>query len=116
MTKFLTTSQKILILIVLFFISVCLVSENYHPFLGCKKDDIAFEKESVKEPDYGSIPDSDEGKMIKYGMDIITDTYKYIGPDVKDTAMRYIGNNMDCQNCHYSRGAQGACAEFGRDL
>jgi len=107
MAKYFTASQKVLILTVVFFISIYLISENSHPFVGCnKKDENAFEKQTVKQPDFSSIPDTEEGKMIKYGMNIITETYKYIGPDVNDTSMRYLATNMDCQNCHYYRGAQ----------
>ena len=42
--------------------------------------------------------------MIKLGMNIFTDTYQYIGPDVKDAEKRFAGNNMDCQNCHLKAG------------
>ncbi|MCB0729195.1 MAG: hypothetical protein R2942_02725 [Ignavibacteria bacterium] len=103
----LTPSKKIIILVTVFFISVILISENSHPLIGCKKEEVAVKQDSIvpwKYPEVSSIPDNEEGKIILLGRDIFTKTYKYIGPDVKDPAKRFAGNNMDCQNCHFSAG------------
>lgn len=103
----LTPSKKILILVTVFFISVILVFENSHPFIGCKKENVAVKQDSIakwKFPEVSSIPDTEEGKIIKLGRDIFTETFKYIGPDVKDPSKRFTGNNMDCQNCHFNAG------------
>ncbi|HMQ70486.1 MAG TPA: hypothetical protein PKA90_15160 [Ignavibacteria bacterium] len=103
----LTPSGKILILVTVFFMSAILISENSHPFIGCKKEEVAVKQDSIvpwKFPEASSIPDNEEGKIIKLGRDIFLETFKYIGPDVKDSSKRFTGNNMDCQNCHFSAG------------
>lgn len=104
-----TPSRKVIVLIILFFGSVYLISTNSHPFLSCKSDTPVSKKDSVvswKVPELSSIPDNDEGKMIKLGRDIFIETYKYIGPDVPDASKRFTGSNMDCQNCHFKAGTQ----------
>ncbi len=103
----LTPSGKILILVTVFFISAILLFENSHPFIGCNKEEVAVKQDSIvpwKFPEVSSIPDNEEGKLIKLGRNIFTETFKYIGPDVKDSTKRFSGNNMDCQNCHFSAG------------
>ncbi|MEO8665478.1 MAG: c-type cytochrome [Ignavibacteria bacterium] len=109
MKPFFTFSQKIVILLLFFFISIYLISKDSHPLIGCKSEDKIVKQDSLvpwKYPDVLSISDNEEGKMIKYGRSIFIETYRYIGPDVKDTNMRFAGNNMDCQNCHWNAGTQ----------
>lgn len=104
-----TYSQKIVILIVVFFISLYLISVSSHPLMGCKAEQNVTKTDSLapwKFPDVSSIPNNEEGYMIRLGRNIFIETYKYIGPDAKDTSHRYLGNNMDCQNCHFNAGTQ----------
>lgn len=103
-----SSSQKIILILVLFFISIYLVFNNSHPFIGCKKDVQSVKPDTVswKFPALNSIPDNEEGILIKLGRKIFIETYKFIGPDVKDSLMRFTGNNMDCQNCHFNAGTQ----------
>ncbi|MEO8210775.1 MAG: c-type cytochrome [bacterium] len=104
-----TFSQKAVVIIVLFFISLCLITNNSHPFFGCKSQQVVTKQDSIvpwKFPEVSTISDNEEGKLIRLGRSIFIETYKYIGPDVKDSNKRFIGNNMDCQNCHFNAGTQ----------
>lgn len=107
MNTIITPSGKIFILILLFITSLYLLINDSHPFIGCKSEQVAVKKDSLVEwkfPDVSSLKDDDEGKIIKLGRKIFLETYKYIGPDVKDTSKRYLKTNMDCQNCHFKGG------------
>ncbi|HMS64755.1 MAG TPA: c-type cytochrome [Ignavibacteria bacterium] len=107
MKTFITPARKVLLLIILFFCSIYLIVNDSNPLIGCKSDQPVVKKDSIvawKFPDPGSIKEDEEGKIIREGRRIFLETYKYIGPDVKDTAKRYLGNNMDCQNCHLRGG------------
>ena len=57
-------------------------------------------------PRINSVGDDAFGKMVKYGYALMTDTANHIGPTVADPAMRYGGNNLDCQSCHLQAGTQ----------
>ncbi len=57
-------------------------------------------------PDISKLPDSPDGKLIKRGHALVTETFAHIGPEVSDPAMRYAGNNLSCQSCHLQGGAQ----------
>ncbi len=52
-------------------------------------------------PDSSSIPNTEEGKMILYGRELVSHTAIYLGPKgiVKATS-----NGMNCQNCHLKAG------------
>lgn len=58
------------------------------------------------------LPGGKKGKLIKYGYDLITQTYKYIGPDVRNASMRFAGNNLACQNCHLNAGRKPGSGSF----
>ncbi len=107
MKTILNSSQKVVILIVSFFFSVYLILNSSHPFIGCKSEEVTSKKDSIvpwKFPDVSEIKDDVDGKIIKLGRKIFVETYKYLGPDVKDTSKRYLKTNMDCQNCHFRGG------------
>ncbi|MEP7146438.1 MAG: c-type cytochrome [bacterium] len=109
MKSLFTFSQKIVIITLIFFISIYLISVDSHPLIGCKAENKIVKQDSVlpwKYPDVTSIADNEEGKMIKLGRNIFVETYKFIGSDVKDSNMRFAGNNMVCQNCHWNAGTQ----------
>ncbi|HYH19962.1 MAG TPA: c-type cytochrome [Azospirillum sp.] len=57
-------------------------------------------------PDIAAVKDDDLGKLIKYGYALTTETYKHIGPEVAEPAMRYAGNNLACQSCHLNAATQ----------
>jgi thiosulfate dehydrogenase len=44
---------------------------------------------------------TDSGKLIAYGRDLIANTSKYLGPN---GSVQQITNGMNCQNCHLSAG------------
>lgn len=107
MKTLITPSQKVIAIIVVFFISTYLISLNSHPFLGCKSETVISKKDSLvswKYPELSTIPDTEDGKITKLGLKIFTETYSVIGPNVEDPTKRYSGNNMDCQNCHLRAG------------
>lgn len=54
-----------------------------------------------KAPDINALPDNEEGKMIRYGKDLIANTAAYFGPKGK---VAQITNGMNCQNCHVDAG------------
>jgi len=43
---------------------------------------------------------------VLYGRKLFNETYSVIGPEVRDSAMRYSGNNLSCQSCHLQGGTQ----------
>lgn len=61
-------------------------------------------------PDLKTLPDTDDGKMIKYGHDLIAQTASFIGPfgSVSKEA-----NGMNCQNCHLEAGTKPYGNNFG---
>jgi thiosulfate dehydrogenase len=54
-------------------------------------------------PDTTQIPATEEGRLIRYGRDLIANTSRYLGPR-GTTAM--ITNGMNCQNCHLDAGTK----------
>jgi thiosulfate dehydrogenase len=57
-------------------------------------------------PDINTVGDDAFGKLVKYGYALMTDTANQIGPAASDSARRYSGNNLTCQNCHLKAGTQ----------
>ncbi len=55
-------------------------------------------------PDTSTIPHDEFGNMVRYGRDLIVNTAKYIGPD--GTVGKYLGNKMNCNNCHLDAGTR----------
>jgi thiosulfate dehydrogenase len=54
-------------------------------------------------PDTSQLPVTDEGMLIRYGRELITNTSFYLGPKGKVAA---ITNGMNCQNCHLDAGTK----------
>jgi len=54
-------------------------------------------------PDTARIPGTDEGRLIRYGRDLIANTAYYLGP--KGAVGAYT-NGMNCQNCHLEAGTR----------
>jgi thiosulfate dehydrogenase len=57
-------------------------------------------------PDISAVADDPFGELVKYGYALFTDTADEIGPMVSDSARRFAGNNLACQNCHLRGGTQ----------
>src|SRR3984885_7314741 len=55
-------------------------------------------------PDIASLPDDENGKLVRYGKDLIDHTWAVIGPQAPDAARRYTGNGLACTNCHIDSG------------
>jgi thiosulfate dehydrogenase len=54
-------------------------------------------------PDLNSLPGDGQGKLIRYGHELISNTSLFFGPKGTIAA---ITNGMDCQNCHRDAGAK----------
>lgn len=61
------------------------------------------EKNWWKAPDISVLPDTEEGKLIAYGKNLVSNTAAYLGP--KGSVM-HITNGMNCQNCHLDAGTK----------
>ena len=58
--------------------------------------------------DVSQLPDDHYGRLARYGKELTDRTFAHIGPQAKNPAMRYAGNNLACANCHLGAGAQQA--------
>ncbi|MBL7861349.1 MAG: c-type cytochrome [Cyclobacteriaceae bacterium] len=54
-------------------------------------------------PDWKLVPEDEQGKLIRYGRDLIVQTSSYLGPNGSVKAM---SNGMNCQNCHLDAGTK----------
>ncbi len=61
-----------------------------------------FEGTWVK-PDESTIPDTPEGDMIRYGRELLTNSYATMGGG-SDFMPPYTGNRLSCSNCHMDDG------------
>ena len=57
-------------------------------------------------PDIGKLADDPFGKSVRHGKALMEQTYKHIGPEVKDAKQRYAGNNLACVSCHVDAGGR----------
>ena len=57
-------------------------------------------------PDITKLPDDKYGQMVRQGKALMEQTYKHIGPEVKDVNKRYAGNNLACVGCHIDAGGR----------
>lgn len=55
-------------------------------------------------PDVASLPDDENGKLVRYGKDLIDHTWALIGPQASNAAQRFTGNGLACANCHINSG------------
>ncbi|MEI8278670.1 MAG: c-type cytochrome [Bacteroidota bacterium] len=55
-------------------------------------------------PDTSKIPNDDFGVNVRYGRELIMNTAYYIGPN--GTVGKYLGNKMNCKNCHLDAGTR----------
>ena len=49
-----------------------------------------------------------DGDLVAEGYELVSRTFALIGPEVSDSAKRYAGNNLSCQNCHLDSGTRRA--------
>lgn len=80
-----------------------------------KRSDKGFKPIVVKDwvkPDESTIPNNLFGDTVRYGKALVSETYKYIGPEVADKNMRYAGNNYACASCHQEAGTKKWSAPF----
>ena len=59
-----------------------------------------------KAPDISKLPDDKYGQSVRQGKALMEETYKHIGPEVKDKGKRYAGNNLACVSCHIDSGGR----------
>jgi len=59
-----------------------------------------------KAPDISKLPDDKYGQSVREGKALMEQTYKHIGPEVKDASKRYAGNNLACVSCHMESGGR----------
>lgn len=97
-------------LIVLLLVSVVTVLMLASNDYNADKKRYAFDPSQIEEeepvwtgPDLASVADDENGKLIKYGHELIANTADYLGP--KGSVLQ-ISNGMNCQNCHLDAGAK----------
>lgn len=56
-----------------------------------------------KAPDPKTIPAGEEGKLIRYGLELISHTSAYLGPKGQ---VKVSSNGMNCKNCHLEGGTK----------
>ncbi len=57
-------------------------------------------------PDISKLPDDKYGQIVRQGKGLMEETYKHIGPEVKDVNKRYADNNLACTSCHMEAGGR----------
>ena len=57
-------------------------------------------------------PEGTLGEQVKYGEKLISDTARYLGPDVERTDLRIAGNHLSCKSCHLQAGKQSNAIGF----
>lgn len=72
-------------------------------FSGCTPRD-PFEK--LWERQDVSQVKGEKAELIKTGYELLSNTWKHIGPEVSDPEKRYTGNNLACKNCHLQTGTK----------
>lgn len=63
-------------------------------------------------PQLDQLPAGKWGELVRYGHELVSNTSAHIGPQAKDPAMRFAGNNFACQTCHL----EGGTKKFGLPL
>jgi thiosulfate dehydrogenase len=63
-------------------------------------------REAWPQPNPETLPTGPFKDTVLYGRKLFNETYSVIGPEVRDSSMRYSGNNLSCQSCHLQGGMQ----------
>lgn len=92
------TTLPLLLGIIIFF--SC--SENNKKKLPETNQVIVKEDTIWQVPDTNNIPKNQFGELVRYGRKLLLNTAYYIGPN--GTVGSYLGNKMNCSNCHLQAG------------
>ena len=57
-------------------------------------------------PDIEGMPEGQAGEAIRYGFQLLDDTYRYLGAGADDPAKLYSGNGIACRHCHQDLGTK----------
>jgi thiosulfate dehydrogenase len=85
--------------------SATLVMYNRPDLFETSNDSLttAAEPKLWEAPDTTTIPTDEQGRMIRYGRDLIVRTSRYLGPH---GSVKNVSNGMNCQNCHLEAGTK----------
>ena len=84
--------------------AIIILSCGNNPATPSKDEKVANDTSVFVAPDTSTIPHDQFGEMVRYGRELIVNSAKYIGPD--GTAGHYLGNKMNCTNCHLDGGTR----------
>lgn len=62
--------------------------------------DQKFKADAIDVVPVENLPNDHLGQLIRYGKELTERTFAHIGPEIKNPAMRYAGNNLSCTSCH----------------
>lgn len=57
-------------------------------------------------PDVDKLPNDRYGQAVRQGKLLVEQTHRYLGPEAKDPAKRFAGNNLACVTCHVAAGTR----------
>jgi thiosulfate dehydrogenase len=106
--KLVGSLTTIFIVVLLLFVSLIAYTLKPDWFVE-ETTDTAFWKPRSVETD---LPPGLEGKLIKYGYQLVTETPQWMGPHAKSAELQYAGNNLACKNCHLQSGTQAGSASW----
>jgi thiosulfate dehydrogenase len=70
---------------------------------------VATSADEWKAPDINNLPDDEQGKLIRFGHELISNTSLFFGPK---GSIASITNGMNCANCHIDAGAKSFGGSF----
>ncbi|MEN6451686.1 MAG: cytochrome c peroxidase [Thermoguttaceae bacterium] len=56
-------------------------------------------------PDLSTIPDDEQGRLVRRGRELLVHTYRYLGPTAP-AEQRYDGSGQSCADCHPDEGVK----------
>jgi len=59
-----------------------------------------------------SVKNNPEGKLVRYGYELIAHTPQYLGAQARQPLLRLAGSNLACQNCHLQAGQKAFSAPY----
>lgn len=95
---------KILIIFAVFCVLCGAACNNTEPVKEPQKETTIKDSSAFTPPDTSKIPHDDFGDMVRYGRDLVVNTAYYLGPN--GTKGKYLGNKMNCTNCHLDAGTR----------
>jgi thiosulfate dehydrogenase len=122
------TMTLVAIMLIGIVIQTILILQYPYPLFEIKTERIVFDEgqgkaDATEEPeavtdyfaqdfDVSKLGNSMEEEYIKYGYELIAETYKHIGPENGDPSKVYSGNNLACKNCHLDAGTKKHAAPY----